>query len=74
MSRLNALIAETSPIFEEIADSCETISRSIRALNVLTSAGADPEKCIPHLQTTMAAFAALSALGPRFEAIVDKHK
>lgn len=73
MSKLEALIKDSTPVFEEIADTCETVSKAIRALNVLTGAEADPEKCVPHLQTAMRAFSNMTALGKRLEVIVKKH-
>lgn len=72
-SRLQGLIADSTPVFEEIADCCETVSKSIRALNVLTGAEADPLKCVPHLQTAMRAFQELDKLAPRLEAIVGRY-
>lgn len=73
-ARLDALVAESMPVFEELADSCETVARSIRCVMLLMSANVDAEQIAPHTQTALAALRSIVALRPRLAAIVSKHR
>ena len=72
VSRLEAMLKDVMPLLEEMADCCETVSRSARAINTLGSAHASPVALIPHLQTCNAGIVALATLMPRMQAFIEK--
>lgn len=67
--RVDSLIADAMPVLEEFADTCETITRSVRCISLLLSARVEPHRIVPHLETVQAAIAQLEALRTRVEAL-----
>lgn len=74
MADLKALMNDTTPLFEEMADSLDAVSRTLRALVLLHNANVDPEKMVPYLESGMRLFADLPEMGKRLEILLAKHR
>lgn len=72
LERSRAMLDEGAPLWEEYADLCEAIARSMRAVVVLRSAGAVMET-LPHLLTGLKLIREKAALETRFAALNEKY-
>lgn len=67
-----ALMADSAPVFEELADTFEASARALRAINILSSANAPLESMIPHMNTGILVFREFPRLSARLDALLTK--